>query len=218
MGVPNCLTIDIVENIADASTPDAIWHGVKAIAAAKGFDRILIWRAGATEPVLFTNIAPAEFDGFELPPAIEARPYTLGEFPCAGHLRRTPDPADGFVVPASVAGGIAGAIAFVGAKPEMDGVTRSTLHVIAQCAIENLVRLESMPHAVSSPLSPREIECLRWAAAGKSDTEIGLMLLVSARTTRFHLENAKRKLGVATRAQAISEAMRRNLLIAQWLN
>jgi DNA-binding CsgD family transcriptional regulator len=217
MGVSSCLTIDVVENIAGASTPDAIWHAVAALAATRGFDRVLIWRAGAKAPVLFTNITLAELEGFELPPSIEARPYTLGEFPCAGALRSSLNGADGFVVPASVAGGIAGAIAFVGAKPQMDGVTRSTLHVVAQCAIENLVRMESMPHTVFGPLSPREVECLRWAAAGKSDAEIGRLLDVSPRTTRFHLENAKRKLGVATRAQAIGEAMRRNL-IAEWLN
>jgi DNA-binding CsgD family transcriptional regulator len=217
MGVSSCLTIDVVENLSDAMTPDAVWHGVKAIAGSRGFDHVLIWRAGAKEPVVFTNIHSSLLDGFDLPPTVEARPYALAEYPAPGRLRAAANIQAGFVVPASVAGVLAGAVLFAGRSPQLDGVTRATLHVIGQCAIENLVRLETAPRAAAGPLSPREIECLRLAAAGKVDTEIGRLLTLSPRTARFHIENAKKKLGVATRAQAITEAMRRNL-IGEWLN
>ena len=53
-------------------------------------------------------------------------------------------------------------------------------------------------------LSPREYECLAWAARGKSAWEIGQIIGVSRRTAAFHLENAKAKLGVRSVCQAVA--------------
>lgn len=53
-------------------------------------------------------------------------------------------------------------------------------------------------------LSPREFECLEWAAQGKSAWEIGCILGISRRTAAFHLENAKAKLGVRSTCQAVA--------------
>lgn len=53
-------------------------------------------------------------------------------------------------------------------------------------------------------LSPRELECLEWAARGKSAWEIGRILGISRRTAAFHLDNAKAKLGVRSICQAVA--------------
>lgn len=53
-------------------------------------------------------------------------------------------------------------------------------------------------------LSPREFECLQWAARGKSAWEIGHILGISRRTAAFHLDNAKAKLGVRSITQAVA--------------
>lgn len=53
-------------------------------------------------------------------------------------------------------------------------------------------------------LSPREFECLEWAARGKSAWEIGSILGISRRTAAFHLDNAKAKLGVRSICQAVA--------------
>lgn len=53
-------------------------------------------------------------------------------------------------------------------------------------------------------LSPREYECLTWAAKGKSAWDIGCILNISRRTAAFHLDNAKSKLGVRTISQAVA--------------
>ena len=53
-------------------------------------------------------------------------------------------------------------------------------------------------------LSPREYECLEWAARGKSTWEIGRIIGISRRTAAFHLENAKAKLGVHSICQAVA--------------
>lgn len=57
-------------------------------------------------------------------------------------------------------------------------------------------------------LSPRERECLRWMAAGKSDWEIGQILSISAKTVSTHVDRLKNKLGVGTRAQVLVSALR----------
>jgi len=51
-------------------------------------------------------------------------------------------------------------------------------------------------------LSPREFQCLEWAAKGKSAWEIGRILSLSRHTVASYLDNAKEKLGVRTIVQA----------------
>lgn len=53
-------------------------------------------------------------------------------------------------------------------------------------------------------LSPREIECLNWAAAGKTAWEIGTILGISEHTAIFHLGNVRQKLGVEKLCQAVA--------------
>jgi DNA-binding CsgD family transcriptional regulator len=55
-------------------------------------------------------------------------------------------------------------------------------------------------------LTRREIQCLKWAAAGKTDAEISEIVAISLPTVRFHIGNAARKLAVTGRAQAIHRA------------
>ncbi|MGX9142102.1 helix-turn-helix transcriptional regulator [Mesorhizobium sp. 128a] len=57
-------------------------------------------------------------------------------------------------------------------------------------------------------LTPRERECLQWAAVGKSEWEISQILGISEHTSEKHLLNAKSKLGAANRVQAVAEAIR----------
>jgi DNA-binding CsgD family transcriptional regulator len=61
-------------------------------------------------------------------------------------------------------------------------------------------------------LSEREIECLTWAALGRTDAEIGLVLSRSPTTARFHMDNAVRKLGARNRTQAVAIAIQRGLI------
>jgi DNA-binding response OmpR family regulator len=61
-------------------------------------------------------------------------------------------------------------------------------------------------------LRERELEALTWAARGKTFWEIGEILGLSKRTVEFHLVNARRKLGVATRTQALIKAATGHLI------
>jgi DNA-binding CsgD family transcriptional regulator len=69
-------------------------------------------------------------------------------------------------------------------------------------------------HLASAQLrvTARESEILAWVAVGKSDWAIGRLLRISGKTVNFHVENAKRKFGVATRVQAVVVALREGLI------
>ena len=55
-------------------------------------------------------------------------------------------------------------------------------------------------------LSDRELEMLTWAARGKTSAEIALIVGLSKRTVDFHIDNARAKLGAATRVEAAIKA------------
>jgi DNA-binding NarL/FixJ family response regulator len=61
---------------------------------------------------------------------------------------------------------------------------------------------ERPPDRPDFRLTERELETLTWAARGKSSADAAVILGISERTVNFHLDNAMRKLGVATRVQA----------------
>jgi DNA-binding CsgD family transcriptional regulator len=61
-------------------------------------------------------------------------------------------------------------------------------------------------------LTPRETEVLRDVADGLTNKEIATHLQISQHTVKFHLESLMRKLGVSSRAEAVSKSMRLKLL------
>jgi DNA-binding CsgD family transcriptional regulator len=71
------------------------------------------------------------------------------------------------------------------------------------------------PHDTTADrnLSHREGEVLAWLAEGKSDWEIGNILVISEKTVNFHVENAKRKLCCGNRIQAAVRAVRLGLIV-----
>lgn len=56
-------------------------------------------------------------------------------------------------------------------------------------------------------LSTQEQRCLRYVALGKSDWAIAQILGLSQSTVHHHVEAAKRRLGTATRVQAVVQAL-----------
>jgi len=55
-------------------------------------------------------------------------------------------------------------------------------------------------------LSKREVQCVSWAALGKTDKEIATILSRSCATVRFHLNNAAKKLDAVSRSQTVFKA------------
>jgi DNA-binding response OmpR family regulator len=61
-------------------------------------------------------------------------------------------------------------------------------------------------------LNHREAETLTWAARGKTSAEIAQIIGLAKRTIDFHIDNARMKLGVATRIEAAVKASRGRLI------
>ncbi len=55
-------------------------------------------------------------------------------------------------------------------------------------------------------LTKREIECIRWAAFGKTDLEIGMILGCSHATVRYHIKRTCEKLSAVNRTQSVFKA------------
>jgi DNA-binding CsgD family transcriptional regulator len=82
------------------------------------------------------------------------------------------------------------------------------LGALARKFVSSYVKVMSRHKGIPSgvKLSKREIECLRWAAVGKTDGEIALILERSCATIRFHIHNAAIKLNAVSRSQAVFKA------------
>jgi len=67
-------------------------------------------------------------------------------------------------------------------------------------------------------LTPREKQCLVWAADGKTSGEIADILGISESTVVFHIKNFIQKLGVTNRSQAVAKAVRLGLILTDYTN
>jgi DNA-binding CsgD family transcriptional regulator len=61
-------------------------------------------------------------------------------------------------------------------------------------------------------ISARELDCLKWTAAGKTAWEASVILGISERTVRFHLNVARDKLNCTTTTQAVAKAVAHQLI------
>lgn len=120
--------------------------------------------------------------------------------------------AGAIVAPAYLSGGVIGAIVWATPDPAVNVPTvfaarASELHVLALkfVGVHNEIAMRRVP-ATPAPLTRREIQCLKWAAMGKTDSDISEIMHISLPTVRFHITNAARKLNVIGRPQAIYKA------------
>ena len=123
-----------------------------------------------------------------------------------------------FFVPLATADVQRGVVLF-STEPEPDFLrglseNRHLLHLI--CA-HFAGRAEQLGHRTRQKqeavdLSPREIDCLQWAAYGRTGDEIAKEIGISERTVRFHITNACDKLGAERRSQAVARALALGLI------
>lgn len=125
---------------------------------------------------------------------------------------------NGITIPIVLSGG---RFAFVSAlsdvsDDEWDELARSTqnaLFVVAHQFHASSFKRFQDPFARNRPrdlmrrdLSRRELECLKWAALGKTAEEIATIIDRSAETVRIHLKRAGMKLSASNRAHAVAKA------------
>jgi DNA-binding NarL/FixJ family response regulator len=78
------------------------------------------------------------------------------------------------------------------------------LATIITARLAGVARTELWPKLVE--LTDREVEILTWVARGKTSSEIAQILGLTKRTVDFHMDNARTKLGAATRTEAVIKA------------
>lgn len=124
-----------------------------------------------------------------------------------------PDLGEAIITPVHLPRGLVGAL--VWCSRDRIGVERvfaeqaEHMQALATRLVANHNEARGRPRNAAAPpsaLTRREVQCLRWAAAGKTDSEIGIILTVSVSTVRFHLRNSAAKLGATGRAQSIQIA------------
>lgn len=116
------------------------------------------------------------------------------------------------IAPAYLPGGVIGAVVWATADSDFDveapfkqhaaELHALALHFVAADHDHTARKAAAMP----VQLTRREIQCLKWGAAGKTDAEISVIMRISVPTVRFHMTNAARKLNVSGRSQAIYRA------------
>lgn len=89
---------------------------------------------------------------------------------------------------------------------------RHTIHLMALYYHDMVERCAAEHERASVTLTGREREVLLWTSKGKTSWETSLILKVSERTVNFHIEKAKKKLGVTSRSHATVKAIMLGLI------
>ncbi len=152
---------------------------------------------------LFTNVRPFTWSDIRNNAALNE---DCGIFDDAAELGLR----EGLVVPIHGPHGSVAGLQLVGAAPDLDPQLRPTLHALGMMYGTLGLPLSELA-AERQPkrgLTPREKECLLWAARGKSDWDIGMILGLAERTVSMHCDRARARLGARTRIQALATALR----------
>ncbi|HTT98688.1 MAG TPA: LuxR family transcriptional regulator [Rhizomicrobium sp.] len=128
---------------------------------------------------------------------------------------RTAGIGEGFTVPVHIPGEYAGSCSFsLRLNRRFDDSTMPAAQFVGCFGFEaarrvlHAQRLEAGKETPALPrLTPRQLDCVVLAAAGKSDWDAAQLLGISDQTVHQHIEDAKRRYGVATRLQLVVRAL-----------
>lgn len=122
--------------------------------------------------------------------------------------------AEGLCVPVHLEGGMQGAVSFAGDPSHLDEKRRMELHMLALYMHGRLRYLNSPPSSRGTrrSITPREAEILKWAAMGKTASQIADITGLTPRTINQHCENAQKRMGTNNRLHTVVEAIRHKLI------
>lgn len=101
---------------------------------------------------------------------------------------------------------------FEKAPREMPDGLIALLHGVMQSAHFRIAQITAAEEHVTSELSDRELEVLRWMAKGKSAGDIGTILAISPDTVKTYIKRLYEKLEVSDRVGAAVKGMRLGLI------
>ena len=127
--------------------------------------------------------------------------------------------SNGLACPTVATNGVHGGVSFASSKLDLRAIDVPNIHLLSSYLFNRLLTISDyseLPGKIGTQdedlLSPREEECLTWAAAGKTAAETAIILDISANTTTHYLTSATQKLNASNRVHAVAEALRRGLL------
>lgn len=224
--------------IEGARTLSVIESEVRALAAPLGYDRFVLFSASAARDDVVERIYWVEGNWFGTGEPVDAETY-VRHCPVTRHVLETHEPffwtktlgkdgelyrvvrtpqgpgIHGLQVPVFGPLGLEGAMSLGGERIDASVQVRLAFKLIAETAFLAARRLlELPPDDEVGALSDREREVLAWTAAGRRQVEIAATLGLSERTVENHLRRIRKRLGVATTAQAIRVAIRNGEIVA----
>ena len=125
---------------------------------------------------------------------------------------------EGFAVPIYTTHGFQAIVTFGANELELDKSEQAALHLIAiyaHQAIRSFLPRSGKANGfwtLEKQLSLREIECLKWTAAGKTAYEISVITGLSDRTVEHYIGSSMQKLNATNRVQAVAEAIRHRII------
>lgn len=103
-------------------------------------------------------------------------------------------------------------------QSELDNIEEAIARELTEIKIlgeyfhSHMLRRNGIDTSEALVVSARELDCLRWVAAGKSAWEASIILGISERTVRFHLNSAREKLNCTTTTQAVAKVVAQQLI------
>jgi len=170
-------------------------------------------RYDAIDPVLKNILAsPVPFD-WQTPSFMEERESHAAFFDEAAQVGIR----SGLTIPFHFGDSQIGALCLAGeletgeADRNLDS-NRDILNLLGFYFYVHIERVLRLGRRSEFSLTPREIECLKWQANGKTMWEVSRILSISEQTVQFHVENAKTKLSATTVPHAVAIAVKNELI------
>lgn len=121
---------------------------------------------------------------------------------------------NGLAIPIHTGDGPPGCVSLGCEKLDLSPRERAAIELLS---LHVYMRLETLcgpfEFQPAEELTRREVEVLHYAAAGKTNWEIGMILSISEYSVRDHIKAASRKLNCANRAHVVAIAMQKNLIM-----
>lgn len=161
---------------------------------------VVEWMQRPSEPLFWT------LDTLITRGGVELGELARGLFDEFGH-------GAGVLFPVFSADATRGAVGFsTAAMPQLDGQQIMEMAWTSSGVFNRLWQIEQMASPARTELTEREIECIRWIAAGKSSADAAAILGISPHTVDHYLATACRKLNTVNRAHTVATALRLRLL------
>ncbi|MGI9353157.1 MAG: helix-turn-helix transcriptional regulator [Rhizobiaceae bacterium] len=105
-----------------------------------------------------------------------------------------------------------GAVGLSSDSPRVNTDDFAELTLIATHFYERVIKIEMGLDTRREVLTNREIDCLKWAASGKTSAETATILGISENTVNHYMANSATKLDTSNKAHTVAKALRLGIL------